>query len=239
MITVGLGGGPGDRMSRYAAGRALALRRGTAPTLDTRGGRYGRDLDLGCFRPPPIMASQARIPSEAHHGHLRHLRRHPRLRPYPWIHPCAWLHRLSSRNVRAMKIYGPRPTLHRERAFTFDGLRKGMAFAQFCRWLGTPYGSDAFADRHWLSQHLQIRLPDGRLPDFIGCYERLDTDWGTVTARLGLPFRPLPKVNGRPQSMVVERHLDHDTAALLRRRYAEDFRLGGYDVGSVRCPGLP
>ena len=115
----------------------------------------------------------------------------------------------------------------------FHGLREGMTFAELCRWLSTPYGSDAFADRHWLSQHRQIRLPDGRLPDFIGRYERLDTDWGTVTARLGLPFRPLPKVNGRPESMVAEEHLEGDTVALLRRRYADDFALGGYEVPSA------
>ena len=73
----------------------------------------------------------------------------------------------------------------------YHGLREGMTFVELCRWLDTPYGSDAFADRHWLSQHRQIRLPDGRLPDFIGRYERLDADWETVAARLGLPLRPL------------------------------------------------
>ena len=110
----------------------------------------------------------------------------------------------------------------------YYGVRKSMAFAELCRWLNTPYGSDAFADRHWLSQHRQIRLPDGRLPDFIGRYERLDADWETVTARLGLPARALPRFNVRPEGMTAEEHLDGETTALLRRRYAGDFRLGGY-----------
>ena len=110
----------------------------------------------------------------------------------------------------------------------FHGVRPDMAFAEFCRWLNTPYGSDLFADRHWLSQCRQIRLPDGRLPDFIGRYERLDADWRTVTAHLGLPARPLPHMNARSETMGVEEHLDDETVALLTRRYAEDFRLGGY-----------
>ena len=112
----------------------------------------------------------------------------------------------------------------------YHGVRPDMSFAEFCRWLNTPYGSDLFADRHWLSQHRQIRLPDGSLPDFIGRYECLDTDWKTVTARLGLPSRPLPRLNANPGAMVAEEHLDGETVALLRRRYAEDFRLGGYDI---------
>ena len=74
----------------------------------------------------------------------------------------------------------------------WHGLGLGMTFAEFCRWLDTPWGSDAFADRHWLSQHRQIRTAGGRLPDFLGHWERLDADWRAVTARLGLPFASCP-----------------------------------------------
>ena len=112
----------------------------------------------------------------------------------------------------------------------YHGAREGMPFAEFCRWLGTPYGSDAFADRHWLSQHRQIRLPGGGLPDFVGRFERLDDDWRTLTAHLGLPPRTLPKLRTGPLSVRVAEQLDGETAGLLRRRYAEDFRLGGYDA---------
>lgn len=110
------------------------------------------------------------------------------------------------------------------------GLRKGMTFSEFCRWLNTPYGSDVFADRHWLSRHLQIRVAGGRLPDFVGSYEHLDADWRMVTERLGMPFRELPRLNARPAGMLIEEYLDDDTVALLKRRYADDFRLGGYEA---------
>lgn len=111
----------------------------------------------------------------------------------------------------------------------YHGLRVGMSFGEFCRWLETPYGSDVFADRHWLSQHCHIRLPDGRLPDFIGHMESLETDWRAVTERLGIPHRDLPRLNTRPTELPVEGRPDAATDALLRRRYAEDFRIGGYD----------
>ena len=107
------------------------------------------------------------------------------------------------------------------------GVRAGMGFDAFCRWLETPFGSDAFADRHWLSQHRQIRDADGRLPDFLGRYERLDADWRTLCDRLGLPFLVLPRLNSAPEGC-AQIPSDADTAALLRRRYAEDFRLADH-----------
>ena len=112
------------------------------------------------------------------------------------------------------------------------GLETGMSFVQLCRWLDTPWGSDTFADRHWLSQHRQIASTDGRLPDFIGHWETLEADWRSVAERLGMPWRPLPRLNARPQGAEVDTRIDTrmdaDTEALLRRRYAADFRLGGY-----------
>ena len=123
-----------------------------------------------------------------------------------------------------------------------------MSFAEFCRWLNTPCGSDAFADRHWLSQSRQIATGDGRLPDFLGRYETLGRDWRAVTRRLGLPAAELPHLNARPAPAPPEPESDDpdsddpdsgdevsgdevsgdEVSVLLRRRYAEDFRIGGY-----------
>lgn len=116
------------------------------------------------------------------------------------------------------------------------GLKRTDTFDAFCRWLATPYGSDEFADRHFLSQHLQIRGPDGRLPDFVGRLENLDADWGSVVAKLGLPAEPLPLLNtmagwdageneARALRQDAEQSVRPTARALLRVRYAEDFRL--------------
>ena len=116
---------------------------------------------------------------------------------------------------------------HRWFIAPYYGVRADMGFDAFCRWLETPFGSDAFADRHWLSQHRQLCDGDGRLPEFLGRYERLDADWRAVCERLGLPLRALPRLNPRPAGCEAAPP-DAGTAALLRRRYAEDFRIGGY-----------
>ena len=116
---------------------------------------------------------------------------------------------------------------HRWFIAPYYGVRADMGFDALCRWLDTPFGSDAFADRHWLSQHRQLRDGDGRLPELLGRYERLDADWRALCDRLGLPFRALPRLNPRPEGCEAAPP-DADTAALLRQRYAEDFRVGGY-----------
>ena len=118
----------------------------------------------------------------------------------------------------------------------FPGLEQAQTFDAFCRWLATPYGSDDFADRHFLSQHLQIRGPEGRLPDFVGRLRTLNADWGAVAARLDLPAEPLPALNtmagwdagasqARALRQAAEGGVTAEARALLRRRYAEDFRL--------------
>ncbi len=76
-------------------------------------------------------------------------------------HPCQ----------RAFSCYADKYTLPRPRKDSwrylmepFHGVSERMTFVEWCRWLDTPYGSDAFADRHWLSQHRQIRMPDAASP---------------------------------------------------------------------------
>ena len=130
----------------------------------------------------------------------------------------------------ADKLIRARSQAAARRHFTerFHGLRRTMSFVEFCRWLNTACGSDAFANRHWLSQHLQIRGPDGRLPDFIGSYERLDADWERVCRRVGLPHCRLPGLNRSPADMAAASQVNEEAAGLLRRRYAEDLRVLGY-----------
>ena len=112
--------------------------------------------------------------------------------------------------------------IHRERIEPYYGLRAGMSFKEVCRWLATPFGADTFAERHWLSQHLQIRIGGG-LPDFVGAYEDLEADWRTVSSRIGLPLVDLPRLNAAPAGPAQP--FDDEIVALLRRRYADDFEL--------------
>ncbi len=120
------------------------------------------------------------------------------------------------------------------------GLAEASSFDDYCQWLNTPYGSDAFADIHFLSQHALIRLDDGRLPDFIGRLENLDEDMKQVARQVGMPAPELPMLNTmagwRPPSpealktarSAMRAHLTERNRALLSTRYAADLELGGY-----------
>ena len=109
----------------------------------------------------------------------------------------------------------------------WHGLRLGMSFAELSEWLGTPCGSDAFADRHWLSQSRQVTL-DGRAPDFLGRYETLEADWRSVCEQVGMPFSALGHRNRSVQHLSPGTQVDDRAFEVLRKRYASDFELGGY-----------
>lgn len=121
----------------------------------------------------------------------------------------------------------------------FYGLAETGSFDAFCRWLGTPWASDAVADRHFLSQYLQLRLGGGRRLDFVGRFENLDADFAHVAGELGLPAPALPLLHtmagwrATPAALQAARaalrpRLTEPNKALLRARYARDFELGGY-----------
>ena len=142
---------------------------------------------------------------------------------------------------RAFSFYADkylRPEDYKRRTFIdpYHGASPAFSFDDLCWWLTTPYGSDAFADRHWLSQSTQVVLDDGRWPDFIGRYENLDADFRTVCQRLDMPAHTLPRLNTmagcepteeelQSVARVPDTHLTARNKALLRERYAEDFWL--------------
>ena len=108
----------------------------------------------------------------------------------------------------------------------FHGLSAGMDLDAFCAWLAAPWGSDAFADPHWLSQDILLReAPDAPLPDFLGRFERLAEDFAAVTTGLGMPSPPLPHLN---RGAGAATPASPDALAALARRYARDFALFGY-----------
>lgn len=118
----------------------------------------------------------------------------------------------------------------------FYRLSEVDTFGDCCDWLNTIQGSDLLAERHFLSQHAQIRLPDGRLPDFIGRLENLDNDFRHVATLLGMPASELPMLNTmagwQPTAAAVKAAradmsacLTERNRALLAKRYAADLDL--------------
>ena len=108
------------------------------------------------------------------------------------------------------------------------GLETGMSLRAFCQWLTTPWASDTFADRHWLSQHRQMRDPAGRLPDFIGKLERMEQDWQEVCRTTGMALREVPWVNMSRKREDQEEPTEEEVGR-IQDRYREDMEIGKYD----------
>lgn len=139
---------------------------------------------------------------------------------------------------REVSVEQRRHKLEKRRQFfdRFHGLAETGCFDDYCLWLNTPYGSDAFADRHFLSQHVQIRLEDGRLPDFIGHVENIEADLNRVAEHVNMPVPALPTLNTMAGWQTTpdvlndvrseaEVHLTEPNKALLRTRYERDLEL--------------
>lgn len=126
------------------------------------------------------------------------------------------------------------------------GLAETLDFDSYCAWLRTPYGADAYTDRHVASQSKPIREASGsrgRPPDFIGRVENLEADWGRIAAEAGFACRTLPMLHSlveweaAPQDVEIARAsraamLTSRNKSLLADRYAEDLELGGYSPTS-------
>ena len=126
-----------------------------------------------------------------------------------------------------------------ERLLQLPGLAAAKGFDGYCEWLNTPFGGDAFADRHYQSQNLIIRVGKRRLPDFVGRFESLPEGLARVAERIGLPIARLPMLNTAagwtttPEALrrartEMKAQLSKRNKDLLKARYAEDFELFGY-----------
>ena len=118
----------------------------------------------------------------------------------------------------------------------YYGLAEASDVNAFCEWLATPFAADACAERHVRSQHLSVRIEDGRMADFIGRLETAEDDWRRIATRLGMDAPPLPMLNtmagwtAPPAEVAAARtalakRMTPRSAMILKDRYAEDFAL--------------
>ena len=74
-----------------------------------------------------------------------------------------------------------------------------------------------------------------QIVDFIGHFETIEADLATVMERLGLPEKPLPKVNATKHHHYSAYYTD-ETAELVRRRFARDIAAFGFSFERVLSP---
>lgn len=150
----------------------------------------------------------------------------------PWSRVVScYLDKIRKPNEKALKIL--------ER---FPELAPDMEFRDFVVFLAEAEGgSDAQADRHWLSQHRFITDESGAtvLVDHIGASERMEEEFMSICERLSLPRLELPYLNTRAgwrgsasevmtNAAYYRDFYDAETQGRIARRYDRDIELFGY-----------
>lgn len=111
----------------------------------------------------------------------------------------------------------------------YPGLQPGMPFRAFVDWLASEEGSDARADRHWVSQHLLLPH-DGNCT--IGRLERMDEDLPRILDDYGVDVPAIPHDNRRKVALPgggYRGFYDADMRRKVAARYARDIDLYGYE----------
>ncbi|WP_171211590.1 sulfotransferase family 2 domain-containing protein [Ruegeria sp. HKCCA5426] len=111
----------------------------------------------------------------------------------------------------------------------FEGIRPFMPFPEFVEWLDSDYGSDAVADRHWLSQTRHLSTSAGvQICDFVGKIESFDADLDRVESLTGVTFPRIAAQNVKPAAESYHTAFDERTRQIIGRRYGEDIEAFGY-----------
>lgn len=111
----------------------------------------------------------------------------------------------------------------------FPDLYPFMPFEEFVEWLATEPGSDASADRHWLSQTAHLTSAGGEsFCDYIGRIEEYEEHIREIERRAGcaLPRPPARNVQGEREG--YESAYSARGRQIIASRYAGDIERFGY-----------
>lgn len=117
-----------------------------------------------------------------------------------------------------------------------EGLSTSMSFSSFVDWLCSENGRDEIADRHWMSQHRFLSLPEIETSNLmILRLHSLEKDLNALLAKVALPYQRLKKVNSSATTVsgrLYEKTQDYYTKRTIEAvamRYAKDIELFGFE----------
>ena len=111
----------------------------------------------------------------------------------------------------------------------FAGLRPFMPFEEFVEWLETEAGSDAHADRHWLSQTEHLRTSSGEpIVDFVGRMEAFEEGLAEIERRSGVTLPRVEALNVKTSSDAYRVAYSPRARSIVGSRYLADIETYGY-----------
>jgi hypothetical protein len=131
--------------------------------------------------------------------------------PYERIHSCYKNKIEDVRNLGGRNI------------FEKHGIDLDVSFEEFVRKVSVL--PDHKSDRHFRSQAWFLTWEGELLPSFVGKLESLADDWDVLQERFGIA--PPPQINVSNVKPLPE--MSTETKGLILKRYADDFKLFGYN----------
>ncbi len=110
-------------------------------------------------------------------------------------------------------------------------IRPNMPFDDFIEFLGSEYGGDLVADRHWLSQFVIMSDDsDSNLVDYVGKLETLDEDWQRICRELHIAYTSLSRMNSTEKKIPPTNRPQYSSRSIevIRKRYKKDFEIFKY-----------
>lgn len=89
-----------------------------------------------------------------------------------------------------------------------------------------------FIDRHFYPQKTWVCNNQTILMNFVGRFERLQSDWNIICDKVGRERSILPKLNSSIHKPYVELY-DKETIDIVHKLYADDIRLFGYKFKEI------
>jgi hypothetical protein len=111
-------------------------------------------------------------------------------------------------------------------------LRNQMSFEEFIDWMKFASSTCIHPVPHRYQLDWFVDGSGNVLVDFIGRFERLDSDWGFVRTRLGINA-DLPKINvNTDRQRDYTKYYTARTKKIVRDRFAVDIEYFGYEFGA-------
>lgn len=111
----------------------------------------------------------------------------------------------------------------------FPSLRPFMPFEEFVEWLSTPAGSDAYADRHWMSQLCHLDAGGGAvLCNHVGKMEQIEDAFEEVERQTGVMLPRTKRQNAKTTEAEYLGAFSDRARRIVEMRYGDDIEAFGY-----------
>ena len=109
-------------------------------------------------------------------------------------------------------------------------MKDKMSFDQFVDWIQYSSSTCIHSSPHRYQLDWFVDASGNMLTDFIGKFERLETDWAFVAQKLGIA-EPLPHKRANPRSRHYTEYYNNRRREIIAKKFKVDIDNFGYEFG--------